>query len=36
MGKTLASFSKKAHADAFKAEFGGTVYAFEEITIDKL
>lgn len=36
MGKTLASFSKKQHALAFKKEFGGQVYGFEEITIDRL
>jgi copper chaperone NosL len=36
MGATLASFSKKEHAEAFKEQFGGTIYTFEEITIDKI
>lgn len=36
MGKTLASFSQREHADAFKKEFGGTVYGFDEITIEKI
>ncbi|WP_022940905.1 nitrous oxide reductase accessory protein NosL [Psychromonas hadalis] len=36
MGQTLASFGKKEHAQAFKKEFGGTVYGFEEITMDRL
>ncbi len=36
MGLTLASFSQKEHANAFKEEFGGQVYSFDEITIDML
>ncbi|PKG40814.1 nitrous oxide reductase accessory protein NosL [Psychromonas sp. Urea-02u-13] len=36
MGLTLASFGQKEHADAFKKEFGGQVYSFGEITIDRL
>lgn len=36
MGKTLASFSQKEHAEAFSKEFGGQVYGFEEITIERL
>tara|TARA_R110001583_G_scaffold6618_2_gene33552 strand:+ start:26621 stop:27118 length:498 start_codon:yes stop_codon:yes gene_type:complete len=36
MGQTLASFSQKEHAEAFKNEFGGQVYSFDEITIEKL
>ncbi|MCP5077473.1 MAG: nitrous oxide reductase accessory protein NosL [Psychromonas sp.] len=36
MGQTLASFSKKEHAEAFSKGFGGEVYSFDEITIDRL
>ncbi len=36
MGKTLASFGKKADAEVFIGEFGGKLYSFEEITIDVL
>ncbi len=32
MGPTLVSFSKRADADSFVAEFGGTVVTFSEIT----
>ncbi|MGF1748088.1 nitrous oxide reductase accessory protein NosL [Vibrio cionasavignyae] len=36
MGKTLASFSKESDAKAFSTEFGGEVYRFDDITLDKL
>lgn len=36
MGPTLASFAKKADADAFAASQGGRVLTFEEITLDVL
>ncbi len=36
MGKTIASFSKQKHAEAFKSEFGGKVVEFSKITIDQL
>src|SRR5690554_4401446 len=36
MGPTLASFAGKSAAEAFAAEFGGEVVAFEEMTMDHL
>lgn len=36
MGKTLGSFSDKADAQVFVQEFGGELYAFNEVTIDML
>ncbi|MGL1957015.1 MAG: nitrous oxide reductase accessory protein NosL [Colwellia sp.] len=36
MGKTLASFSLEADAQAFAKEFGGTVLSFTEINLDIL
>lgn len=36
MGKTLASFSLKGDAEAFTEQFGGSVIAFSEITMDVL
>jgi len=36
MGKTLASFSLQTDAQAFAKEFGGTVIAFNEISLDIL
>jgi copper chaperone NosL len=36
MGKTLASFSQKADAEAFAKEFGGQVRSFEDINLNSL
>jgi copper chaperone NosL len=36
MGKTLASFSQKADAEAFAKEFGGQVNSFEDINLNSL
>ena len=36
MGKTLASFSKQTDAQAFASEFGGSVLAFAEVSLDNL
>lgn len=36
MGPTLASFSKRADADAFADAEGGKVYTFEQVTLDLL
>ncbi|MDX2320829.1 MAG: nitrous oxide reductase accessory protein NosL [Moritella sp.] len=36
MGKTLGSFSSKVDAGVFIEEFGGQLYAFDDITIDIL
>jgi len=36
MGKTLASFSAKADADAFAKEFGGTVIDFDAVSYQSL
>lgn len=36
MGPTLASFSKRADADAFAQSEGGDVYSFDQITLDVL
>ncbi|MFT6925007.1 MAG: copper chaperone NosL [Psychromonas sp.] len=36
MGKTLASFGLQEDARAFSREYGGNVYAFDDITIDML
>jgi len=36
MGKTLASFSQKADAEAFAKEFGGQVNSFEDINLNTL
>ncbi|MEH6823112.1 MAG: nitrous oxide reductase accessory protein NosL [Motiliproteus sp.] len=36
MGPTLASFSDKAHADAYAAEYGGQLYPFEQLNLSLL
>jgi len=36
MGQTLGSFSSKTDAEVFMQEFGGKVYAFDEITLADL
>ncbi|NOI66089.1 nitrous oxide reductase accessory protein NosL [Vibrio sp. 99-8-1] len=36
MGKTLASFGKQEDAKAFSENYGGTIYQYQDITIDIL
>ncbi|EAR08085.1 nitrous oxide reductase accessory protein NosL [Reinekea blandensis] len=36
MGDTLASFSSQSHAATFADTYGGTVYGFEDITLERL
>ena len=36
MGPTLASFADKAHAEAFISQYGGKLYAFDQLNLELL